>query len=129
MLSDGQLGVYAWRSAEVVGHAWAVLCRAGRMRANGYFALTEREALIHYCFVSPVHRGVAIYPLMLQTLSRLLFASHGIHRVLVDSECTNLPSLRGIAKAGFQPVATGTYVMFGGRLLLERVRPWGGDVG
>ena len=66
---------------------------------------------------------------MLRELALLLFTSTAIHRVLVDSEIANTPSLRGIAKAGFRPLASATYVQVGSCLLLHWVRPWSPHAG
>lgn len=119
-LRQGQVGVFAWLGAKVVGHAWAHVCRGLPYRANGYMDIQPGEAFIHYCNVSPAHRGQWIYPSMLAALSERLFAAQHVHRVLIDSEAANTASLRGIAKAGFRCVGDGTYLQILGRLVFKR---------
>ena len=121
-LAEGQLGVYAWLERRVVGHAWAVICRAERHRANGYFDLGRDEALIHSCYVDEAHRGQGIYPAMLAALGQRLFEEAGIRRIWIDTEAGNRASLRGIAKVGFKPVGEGLYIQYRRRLLFKRTR-------
>ena len=119
-LEEGQYGVYAWLESKVVGHAWAKVCRQSHCRVNGYMDIYQGDALIHYCNVSKAQRGQNIYPLMLVALCQCLFSQARVSRILIDTEVSNSASLRGITKAGFEPLGTGTYVQFGGHLLFKR---------
>ena len=119
-LNEDQLGVYAWLDSRVVGHAWAKVCRNTQYRANGYLDICQNEALIHYCYVDENHRGKNIYPAMLIALCENLHFSRGVARILIDTEVDNIASIRGIQKAGFTLLGTGTYVQFVGHLIWKR---------
>lgn len=119
-LTDGRFGVYAIVDGVAVGHAW-VTSPVGRSQvANTYAKLTPGESLIHYCFVSPEHRGRGLYGQMLhETTSWAL--EHGARTVRVDTSSDNSASQRGIEKAGFQESAPTVSVVIGRHLLLTRV--------
>ena len=122
-LHDGQRGVYALDGRDVVGHAWAIICRERKFMANGYFRLRKNDALIHFCRVRKSHRGRSIYPMMLVSLCKRLFAEEGVHRVFVDTEQSNVASIRGLLKAGFKPLWRASYVNYRSRLIFKRQRP------
>ena len=119
-LNEGQCGIYAIENAKVIGHAWAIICRKKKQRANGYFELHEEEALIHYCNVKKSFRGRRIYPFMLVMLSERLFRQAGINRVFVDTEADNTASIRGIEKVGFEPGGQYFYLQFRDKLIYKR---------
>lgn len=112
LLELGDLGVFARVDGQVCGHAWAA---SGR-RVGGYFAAQADEGFVHYCNVDPARRGHGLYPRMLVALAARCLAE-GKARVLIDTAVDNIPSQRGLLKAGFRPVAYGVYVQLGGRLL------------
>lgn len=122
-LDDGQVGVYAVHRGQVVGHGWAVVCSQPRCRVNGYIDIARGEALLHFCSVLREQRGKGVYKAMLVGLARLLFSRRAVRRVLVDADSYNIPSLRGIAATGFQPLGRGFYVLFRGRLIFRRFSP------
>jgi len=118
-LEEGQYGIYAWIDSQVVGHAWAEVCRKCRCRVSGYMDISQNEAFIHYCNVSKSYRGKNIYPAMLAVLCQKLFSKVKIQRVLIDTEVNNKASLRGIAKVGFKPLGEGIYIQVRGRLIYK----------
>jgi|GEM_PF-1520375 RimJ/RimL family protein N-acetyltransferase len=118
-LEEGQYGVYAWIGSQVVGHAWAKVCKKDHCRVNGYMDIYQNEAFIHYCHVSKDYRGKNIYPAMVATLCQKLFSDAMVKRVLIDTEVDNRASLRGISKVGFKPLGKGVYVQFLGRLIYK----------
>jgi len=118
-LEEGQYGIYAWLDSKVVGHAWATVCKSSHCRVNGYMDIYQGEAFIHYCSVSKNQRGQGIYPSMLVALCQRLFSQAKVKRVLIDAEIDNIASLHGIAKVGFKPLGTGTYVQFREYLLFK----------
>ncbi|HUT35659.1 MAG TPA: GNAT family N-acetyltransferase [Planctomycetota bacterium] len=119
-LREGQLGVYAVAGGRVVGHAWALVCARERCRANGYLALRQGEACIHFCQVREERRGRNVYPAMLVALCGRLFQEAKVRRVIIDAALDNTASLRGIRKVGFRPTERRLYVQLAGRLLLGR---------
>ncbi len=121
-LDNGEIGVYALSEGHVVGHAWADVCKHGSRISCGYMRIGPNEALIHYCNVSPECRGNNIYPAMLFELVQRLFAEEGVERVLIDTEVSNVPSLRGIAKVNFEKMSTGVYLNVLGKLVFTGSR-------
>jgi hypothetical protein len=98
-LEKGQLGVYAYRDGKAVAHGWMIVNRGGRrIRANGYFVLQPREALVHFCNVAEAHRGMGIYQAMLCEMYRLAFASEPVDTIYIDTVIDNLPSRKAIEK-------------------------------
>jgi len=56
------------------------------------------------CFTYPKFRGKGVYPQMLKYISSNVGAENSIFYMIVDE--TNLPSIKGIEKAGFQKCGT-----------------------
>jgi GNAT superfamily N-acetyltransferase len=62
------------------------------------------EAYIWDCVTAPVFRRLRLYSALLAHISAEL-RGEGLCRVWIAAELNNLPSQRGILRAGFQPVA------------------------
>ncbi len=98
-LEKGQLGVYAYCGGEAVAHGWMIVNRGKRsMRANGYFVLQPRRALVHFCSVAEPHRGLRIYQALLCELYRRAFAAEPIDVIFIDTVIDNIPSRKAIEK-------------------------------
>ena len=119
-LDQGQMGLYAIKDSQVVGHAWAIICRKKRQMANGYFELHKGEGLIHFCNTEPSCRGQGIYQAMLVALYKRLLNEAKVERVFVDTDLDNLASIRGIQKVGFKPVGRYFYFQLRNRLIYKR---------
>ncbi|NQT04254.1 MAG: GNAT family N-acetyltransferase [Planctomycetes bacterium] len=119
-LDQVQIGVYAILDSKVVGHAWAIICRDKRIKANGYFRLCSGEALIHYCNVKPSCRGCGIYQVMLFNLCNRLFNEERLDKVYIDTEVDNNAALRGMQKVGFRPLGQYMYFQFRNRLIYKK---------
>ena len=117
-LSQRRVGVFVLAQDQVVGHAWGTRATS-HVVTNGYFSLGPGDALISDCQVDACYRGRGIYPFMIQALSRQLQTA-GANHVLIDTARTNVASIRGIEKAGFDLVAETWFFMVGGR----RVARW-----
>jgi len=98
------IGVYARARGGVIGHAWATVCLGYREASHTCVELHRGEALIHYTHVDAACRGKNVYPAMLAALCTALFADRRIHRVMIDTDQTNIASIRGLTKAGFRPL-------------------------
>jgi len=98
-LEKGQLGVYAYRDGKAVAHGWMIFNRTERqLRANGYFLLQPREALVHFCSVAEAQRGLGIYQAMLCEIYRLAFANEPTDVIFIDTTIDNVPSRKAIAR-------------------------------
>ena len=98
-LDKGQLGIYAYRDGQAVAHGWMIVNRDPcKMRANGYFVLRSREALVHFCSVDEEHRGLGIYQSQLCELYRRAFAGEPVDTIYIDTVIDNLASRKAIEK-------------------------------
>ena len=68
---------------------------------NRIIRLREDEAEIKYCLTFDTFRGQGIYPSVLQSICQYL-ATSGYNRIFIAVDARNLPSIRGIQKAGFE---------------------------
>jgi hypothetical protein len=102
-VEQGQLGVYAYRNGEAVAHGWMIINPGPtRIRANNYFVLKPREALVHFCSVAEPHRGLGIYQALLCELYRRAFDATPTEVIHIDSVIDNIPSRKAIERtAGF----------------------------
>jgi GNAT superfamily N-acetyltransferase len=112
-LAGEALVAYAWvsRDCEEVGELERVL------------VLSPGECYVWDCATVPAHRGNRLYTALLShVLSRL--ADEGAQRVWIGATRANRPSIRGIALAGFRPVADTHYMRFWHmRMLLVTAHP------
>jgi len=100
-LAEGDTGLYAMLGTKVIGHVWSRVCTGDSLRVDGLLGLHRGEAIIHFAMVREEYRGNNIYPYLLSVLSRKLFLEDNVRRVSILAEADNLPSRRGIEKAGF----------------------------
>lgn len=68
--------------------------------ARKAFTLRNKEAYIHCCDTDPGHRGKGLYSAMLKYIQAALSES-GYRYTYISCSSTNMPSIRGILKAGF----------------------------
>lgn len=83
----------------------AVSRRSQQVRAF-FFPLQDGQALISHCGTVPCLRGRGLYPAMLTQIIREL-AVEGVAYVVIHCADWNVPSRRGIERAGFNPIGTG----------------------
>src|SRR5215472_13484353 len=73
------------------------------------FHMGKGEAYIWDCATLQKYRRQGLYTSLLHSMATTL-SGEGIHRLWIGASRGNLPSLRGIASAGFKPVIKMTYV-------------------
>jgi hypothetical protein len=96
-LNEGQLGIIAYQNKQAIAHGWMIINRGHeRLRANGYFRLQPREALVHFCSVAEKSRGQGVYQALLCELYRQAFATEPVDRIYIDTESDNTPSRKAI---------------------------------
>jgi GNAT superfamily N-acetyltransferase len=90
----GALAAYGWVSfgEEVIGEM--------RLRIR----LLPGEAYVWDCFTAPAYRRRGLYSALLQHITAELRAE-GLCRVWIGADLDNIPSQKGMALAGFSPVA------------------------
>ena len=75
----------------------------GDRKSSWFFPLTPQCAVISHCVTLPACRGLGLYPMTLGHIVREL-AKDGITRFYVDCDDWNVPSVRGIERAGFRRI-------------------------
>jgi GNAT superfamily N-acetyltransferase len=78
---------------------------------NRILTMGEKEAEIKFCLTLPAARGKGVYPCVIGSILDYL-RWKGMNRAFMCVHRDNLPSIRGIEKAGFHPV---------GRIRLRKV--------
>lgn len=88
---------------EVVTYGWVTFDE----ESIGELGLTARmragESYIWDCATPPAYRGKRLYPALLAHILTEL-ASEGIRRAWLGTDADNIPSQKGVALVGFQPI-------------------------
>lgn len=93
-----------------VGHISWVYYRGD---PNRLIDLKDDEAEIKYCLTLEAFRGRGLYPGTLVEIQKYLFGK-GIKRVFICVDKDNIPSIRGIEKAGFKKAGAVRLIKFFG---------------
>lgn len=96
---DGAIAAYGWASRGME--------RIGELERP--FHMAAGEAYIWDCATLPPYRGKGLYSALLSYMVATL-REDGIERIWIGASVRNLPSVRGFASAGFQPVITLSYL-------------------
>ena len=108
MLDQGQIGIFAIYNNRAVGYNWAYIGRVynkiSKKRADDLIKLKNDKALIHFCRTAEDYKGNKIYPFLLSKLSKILFSKYNIKNIYIDTDIENIPSQKGIEKAGFRKI-------------------------
>jgi ribosomal protein S18 acetylase RimI-like enzyme len=88
---------------DIVTYGWVTFDE----ESIGELGLTARmrpgESYIWDCGTPPAYRGQRLYPALLSHILKEL-ASEGIRRAWLGTDADNLPSQKGVALVGFQPI-------------------------
>ena len=88
---------------EIVTYGWVTFDE----ETIGELGLTARmragEAYIWDCGTPPAYRGKRLYPALLAHILNAL-AAEGISRAWLGTDADNIPSQKGVALVGFQPI-------------------------
>ena len=101
LTADGQIATYGWVTCGVE--------QVGELERS--FNLHDHEAYIWDCSTRPAWRRQGYYTLLLSQMIHLL-QKEGVPLIWIGASRLNQPSVRGIAKAGFQQVLDLTYRRF-----------------
>ena len=89
-------------SGDLIAHAtWVTTTPAWTRELRAYVVPPDGDAYVYESFTRVEARGRGAYPFALLHISSLL-AERGLNRVWVGVEAHNGPSLRAVAKAGFE---------------------------
>jgi RimJ/RimL family protein N-acetyltransferase len=80
------------------------ICEVHPLEVGPFIKLKEDEAYIGHCRTHPKFRGKNIYPVVLQHIMRYV-AEKNKNRIFITVSPGNLPSIKGLKKAGFSFVS------------------------
>jgi ribosomal protein S18 acetylase RimI-like enzyme len=101
----GQRRCYgAWVDGALVAYGWVTFDEEEIGELGVRVRLAPGEAYVWDCATLPAYRGQHLYPALLTHISRELYVE-GFERILIGADTDNLPSQRGMMRAGFQPLA------------------------
>lgn len=113
---DGVKDFFIYRNNGSIGHiSWIYY----KNDPNRVIDLGIAEGEIKYSLTLPQFRGKGIYPATLIKVQRYL-KEHGYRRVYICAEHDNLPSIKGIEKAGFKFVTSINLIKIVGVQLSKR---------
>jgi len=97
-LYDGVQDFFTYKENGEIGHiSW--LYYEGD--PNRILRLGDGEGEVKFCLTFPEHRGKGLYPAALQVIQGYL-KEHGYRRCYICVKDDNVPSIRGIEKAGYR---------------------------
>lgn len=100
-IRQGDHGFYAYIDDVCVHRSWLVSSGVVKIHWSLSYELKPLQAFIHYCETSPIARGKGIYPEVLMHIRRNYKLADSF---LINVECNNIASIKGIEKAGFKKV-------------------------
>ena len=113
---DGVKDFFIYRNNGAIGHiSWIYY----KNDPNRIIDLGIDEGEIKYSLTLPQFRGKGIYPATLIKVQRYL-KEHGYKRVYICVEHDNLPSIKGIEKAGFKFVTSINLIKIAGVQLSKK---------
>ncbi len=115
-MTAGRRCFAAWYQGDIVAYGWVSQCSEYIGKQERELRLEPDEAYIWDCATLPAFRGQSLYSALLSHMLSVLQAE-GLCRVWIGTSASNIASVHGMVRAGFQPVITLTYA----RLLNLRV--------
>ena len=88
----------------IAGYAWVSLKEEWISELGMSLLLAPGDAYIWDCGTLPAYRGQGLYPALLVYIQSSL-RTEGLSRVWIGADTDSVPSQKGIARAGFRPIA------------------------
>lgn len=120
-LSDSTHCFLVESGGRIVHATWVTTSGAWTREVGGYLVPPEGDAYIYESFTRSDARGRGVYPFALRHIVAW-GQKEGIRRLWVGVEASNEPSLRAVAKAGFDPLFEIAYRRSAGRLHVRAPR-------
>jgi ribosomal protein S18 acetylase RimI-like enzyme len=99
----------AWDGTQIASYGWVSQGRESVGEMERTFHMQSGEAYIWDCVTLPQYRGRGLYSALLGSMLAELRGA-GVGRVWIGASLDNQPSIKGFARAGFQPVIEMTYL-------------------
>jgi ribosomal protein S18 acetylase RimI-like enzyme len=100
-LSQGDCGFYAYIDDQCIHRSWLVNSGIIKPHWSLEYSLKPKQSYIHYCETSEAARGMGVYPEVLKYIRMNYKLADSF---LINVESNNIPSIKGIEKAGFEKV-------------------------
>jgi ribosomal protein S18 acetylase RimI-like enzyme len=108
-VAHGQRCFAVWVGQSIAAYGWVSMGveRIGELETT--FHIPRDDAYIWECATLEPYRRQGLYGALLRHMVATL-AAEGLQRLWIGASVRNLPSIKGFAAAGFQPVAQVIYV-------------------
>ena len=104
-LNGGERGYYVYWEDKVISCGWVYINSKSSKTKNKYIVIPKGFAWLHDFWTHPEFRGRGIYPALLQFICKEILSKRLVllpSNILIDTDCSNTASNRGIQKAGFE---------------------------
>jgi GNAT superfamily N-acetyltransferase len=102
--SDGRRCYVSRIEGAIAGYGWVSFEEEWISELGMSLRLEPGDAYIWDCATLPTYRGQGLYPALLTYILSSLWAK-GLHRVWIGADTDSVASQKGIARAGFHPIA------------------------
>ncbi|MBO0602550.1 hypothetical protein I2483_12860 [Sporosarcina sp. E16_3] len=100
-LEKGDIGYFGYIDGVCIHRSWAIINEGSIYNPHALVKnrLEKNEVYIHYCETAPIARGKNVYPLVISEVAKEFLDKD----VLICVNKKNIPSIKGVNKAGFKP--------------------------
>lgn len=114
-LEEGEQGYYVYIRDKVIACGWVFFNLSGNKIKKKYMIIPRNFVWLHDFWTHPDFRGYGIYPTLLKHICKDILFHRRVphpHNILIDTDCSNFPSNRGIIKANFEFIGNITALRF-----------------
>ncbi|OCA88919.1 N-acetyltransferase [Pseudobacillus wudalianchiensis] len=107
-LKEGGVGYLGYLDDRCIHRSWVVVEEGSLINLHPLVKrkLDRNAVYIHYCETAPAARGKGVYPYVISTIAK----DFQNKTVLICVNNKNIPSIKGVKKAGFKPVESVTVI-------------------
>lgn len=119
-IKSGDIGYLGYLDGKCIHRSW-VVCTPQIVNLHRFLKmrLLSDEAFIHYCETAEYARGKNIYPHVLTEIVDNFLSFKEKKTIYISADSKNLPSIKGIEKAGFEKIAKiGILVILGIKIII-----------
>lgn len=104
-LDERERGYYVYFEDRVIACGWVFFNLSGHNLKKQYIIIPNNFAWLHNFWTHPNFRGFGIYPTLLRYICKDILLQYKVlypHNILIDTDCSNESSNKGISKANFK---------------------------
>ncbi|WP_338449637.1 hypothetical protein R4Z09_26255 [Niallia oryzisoli] len=107
-LEKGDIGYLGYLNSQCIHRTWVVTQEGTIIYMHPLLKrkLNKNEVYIHYCETSPSARGNNVYSHVISEIAK----EYSNKKVLICVNRKNIPSIRGVIKAGYKPIESITVI-------------------